>query len=146
MDDVSGLADKSNTFANFLIVAKMFGNHCVYIFQIILLEKEIWKKLILQTKVFNILPSSIPYQTVVRLLESNVVKTKKKYLPARSLWINKLFIELASNNEKTCLTIDCGGVDKNGPGMFRTEDDFPTNRFTIYMDKIITKCLFFYVY
>ena len=39
--------------------------------------------------------------------------------------------------------IDCGGVDKNGPGMFRTEDDFPTNRFTIYMDKIITKCLIF---
>ena len=50
---------------------------------------------------------------------------------------------MASNNEKTCLTIDCGGVDKNGPGMFRTEDDFPTNRFTIYMDKIITKCLIF---
>ena len=25
MDDVSGLADKSNTFANFLIVAKKFG-------------------------------------------------------------------------------------------------------------------------
>ena len=139
MDDVSGLADKSNTFANFLIVAKMFGNHCVYIFQIILLEKEIWKKLILQTKVFNILPSSIPYQTVVRLLESNVVKTKKKYLPARSLWINKLFIELASNNEKACLTIGCGGVDKNGPGMFRKE----ANSFAIYMDKITIKCLMF---
>ena len=25
MDDVSGLADKSNTFVNFLIVAKKFG-------------------------------------------------------------------------------------------------------------------------
>ena len=39
MDDVHGLADRSNTFVNFL-----FGYHCVYIFHIILLEKEIWKK------------------------------------------------------------------------------------------------------
>ena len=143
MDDVSSLADKSNTFANFLTVTKKFGYHCAYIFHIILLEKEIWKKIILQTKVFNIFRSSVPYQTVVRLLESNAVRKTKKYLPARSLWINKLFIELASNDEKTCLATDCGGVDKNGPGMFRTEDDFPTNRFTIYMDKIITKCLIF---
>ena len=95
--------------------------------------------MILETKIFNILPSSVPYQTVVRFLESNVVRTTKKYLPARSLWINKIFIELASNNEETCLTIDCGGVDKNGPGMFRTD----ANSFAIYMDKITTKCLMF---
>ena len=82
MDDVSGLADKSNTFANFLTAAKKFGYHCAYIFHIILLEKEI---IILQTKVFNIFPSSVPYQTIVRLLESNAVRTTKKYLPARSL-------------------------------------------------------------
>ena len=53
MDDVSGLADKSNTFANFLTVAKKFGYHCAYIFHIILLEKEIWKKIILQNKSFQ---------------------------------------------------------------------------------------------
>ena len=46
-----------------------------------------------------------------------------KYLPTRSLWINKLFIELVNNNEKTCLTIDCSGINKNGPGRFRTEDN-----------------------
>ena len=53
MDDVSGLADKSNTFANFLTAAKKFGYHCAYIFHIILLEKEIWKKIILQNKSFQ---------------------------------------------------------------------------------------------
>ena len=46
---------------------------------------------------------------------------------------------MASNDEKTCLTTDCGGVDKNGPVMFRTE----ANGFAIYMDKITTKCLMF---
>ena len=46
-----------------------------------------------------------------------------KYLPTRSLWINKLFIELVNNNEKTCLTIDCSGINKNVPGRFRTEDN-----------------------
>ena len=44
-----------------------------------------------------------------------------KYLPARSLWINKPSIELANDNEKTCLTTDCSGINKNGPGRFRTE-------------------------
>ena len=51
-----------------------------------------------QTNVFNIFPSSVPYQTVARLLQSNVVRTTTKYISARSLWINKLFIELANDN------------------------------------------------
>ena len=44
------------------------------------------------------------------------------------LWItvldkrtNKLFIELSNDIDKTCLTIDCSGVNKNGPGRFKTE-------------------------
>ena len=81
MDDVHGLADRSNTFVNFL-----FGYHCVYIFHIILLEKEIWKK--------------ISAYTVARLQQSNVLSTTTKCLLARSLWINKLFTELANGNEK----------------------------------------------
>ena len=52
MDGVSGLVDRSNTFANFLTVT---------------------------------FPSSVPYQTVAMLLQSNVVITTTKYLPARSL-------------------------------------------------------------
>ena len=37
----------------------------------------------------------------------------------------KLFIELANRNEKICLTIDCSGVNVNGPGRFRTKADNP---------------------
>ena len=52
-----------------------------------------------QTNVFNIFRSSVPYQTVARLLQSNIVRTIEKYLPTRSLWINKLFVELANDND-----------------------------------------------
>ena len=52
-----------------------------------------------QTNVFNIFPSSAPYQTVASLLQSNIVRTTEKYFPTRSLWINKLFIELANDND-----------------------------------------------
>ena len=97
--NVSCLADRSNTFAIFLTVTRKFGYHRVYRFHIILPEKEIWKKIMSQTNVFNIFPSSAPYQTVASLLQSNIVRTTEKYLPTRSLWINKLFIELANDND-----------------------------------------------
>ena len=83
------------------------------------------EKIISQTNVFSIFPSSVPYQTNARLLLSNVVRTTKKYLPDRSLWINKLFIELTNDNEKTCYTIECSGVNGNGPARFRTEANNP---------------------
>ena len=83
------------------------------------------EKIISQTNIFSIFPSSVPYQTKARLLQSNVVRTTTKYLPARYLWINKLFIELTNDIEKTCLTIDCSGVNGNGPGRFRTEANNP---------------------
>ena len=125
MDDVSGLADRSDTFTNFLTVTRKSGYHWVYIFHITLPEKQILKKIISQTNVFSIFPSSIPYQTVARLLQSNVVRTTMKYLPPRSLWMNNFFFELANDDEKTCLTIDCSGINKNGPGRFRTEANNP---------------------
>ena len=61
MDDVSGLADRSNTFANFLAVTRKFSYHCVYMFHIISPEKEIWKKTISQKNIFNIFPASVPF-------------------------------------------------------------------------------------
>ena len=35
MDDISGLADKSDEFANFLTVSRKYGLTCVYIFHTI---------------------------------------------------------------------------------------------------------------
>ena len=44
MHDISGLADRSNTFASFLTVTRKLCYHWACIFHIILLENEIWKK------------------------------------------------------------------------------------------------------
>ena len=46
MDDVSGLADKSNHFANFLTVNRKFGYICLYIFHIIYPTKSIWQMIL----------------------------------------------------------------------------------------------------
>ena len=51
-----------------------------------------------------------------------------KYIPQASLWISRLFIELANRNDKVCLTLDCSNTNKDGPGRFRTEADNPDNQ------------------
>ena len=45
-------------------------------------------------------------------------------MPKNSLWLNRLFINLANKNE-VCLTLDCWGVNPNGQGRFKTEADKP---------------------
>ena len=54
MDNVSGLADQSNDFSNFLTFSRKFGYICLYIFHIIYLTKSIWQMNLSQTKIFNI--------------------------------------------------------------------------------------------
>ena len=50
MDDVSGLADKSNDFSNFLTVTWKFGYICLYIFHTIYPKKSIWEMILSQIK------------------------------------------------------------------------------------------------
>ena len=115
MDDVPGLADTSAKFASFLTVARKFRYHCLYIFHTIHPEKSIWKRILSQTNLLNIFPASVPISTVKKVLEANCIRRTTKYIPVNSLWITKLFIQLANNeSEKTCLTIDCTGFNPNG--------------------------------
>ena len=119
MDDVSGLADLSTKFANFLTVARKFGYHCLYIFHAIHPEKAIWRTILSQTNLLNIFPASVPLSTVKKVLEANCIRNSNKYIPVNSLWVTKLCIRLAiEDSEKTCLTIDCSGFNPNGPGRF----------------------------
>ena len=48
MDDVSGVADTSKKFANFLTVSVKFGYNCVYVFHVIVPASQIWQKIISQ--------------------------------------------------------------------------------------------------
>ena len=125
MDDVSGLADLSSKFANFLIVARKFGYHRLYIFHAIHPEKTIWKTILSQTNLLNIFPAFVPLSTVKKVLEANCIRNSNKYIPVNSLWVTELFIRLANDDtEKTCLTIDCSGFN-NSSSRFRTDVSNP---------------------
>ena len=99
-DDVSGLADNSTKFANFLTVARKFGYHCLYIFHAIHPEKAIWRMILSQTNLLNIFPASVPLSTVKKVLGANCIRNSNKYIPVNSLWVTKLFIKLANEERK----------------------------------------------
>ena len=129
MDDVSRLVDSSSKFASFLIVARKFKYHCLYIFHTNHPEKSIWKTILSQTNLLNIFPASVPINTVKKVLEANCIRRTTKYIPVNSLWITELFIQLANNkSEKTCLTINCTGFNPNGPGRFTTDATNPESQ------------------
>ena len=108
MDDVSG--------ANFLTVSRKFRYNCVYVFHVIVPASQILPKIISQMNILNIFPASVPHNTVSKSIQSNCILQSKKYVPARSLWLNRVFTDLANSHEKLCLTMDCGYINKNGPG------------------------------
>ena len=99
-DDVSGLADNSTKFANFLTVERKFGYHCLYIFHAIHPEKAIWRMILSQTNLLNIFPASVPLSTVKKVLKANCIRNSNKYIPVNSLWVTKLFIKLANEERK----------------------------------------------
>ena len=124
-DDVSGLADNSNKFANFLTVARKYKYNCVYIFHTIYPEKATWKTILSQTNIFNIFPASVSLNSVKRILDGSCVRKTTKYIPRSLLWINRLFIELANKSQKVCLTLDCSNSNRDGPSRFRSDADNP---------------------
>ena len=127
-DDVSGLADTSKKFVSFLTVARKYGYNCVYIFHTIYPEKSNWRTILSQTNIFNIFPASVSLNSVRKILEGVCIRKTSKYIPHASLWISRLFIELANRNDKVCLTLDCSNTNRDGPGKFRSEADNPDNQ------------------
>ena len=125
MDDVSGVADISKIFATFFTVSRKCGYSCIYVFHIIAPANQIWQKNISQTNILNIFPSSVLHNTVAKIIQSNCILQSKNYVPARSLWLNRVLTDLANSHEKHCLTIDCGYINKNGPGQCRSSADNP---------------------
>ena len=118
MDDISGIADISKKISTVLTVSRKFGYNCVYVFHVIVPSSQVWQKIFSQTNIFNIFPASVLFNTVSKIIRSNCILQSKKYVPARSLWLNRVFSDLANSHEKHCLTIDCGYLNKNGPGRY----------------------------
>ena len=64
-----------------------------------------------------------------------VDKQNKKYVPAHSMWLNRVFADLANTDEWHYLTIDCSCVKKNSPGRYRTQADDPEKQ-VCYFNKL----------
>ena len=75
MDDVSGIADNCKKFAEFLKVYRKYRYHCIYLFQIIAPDSQIWKEILSQINIFKIFPSSVPYNTIAKIIQNNCKQT-----------------------------------------------------------------------
>ena len=63
-------------------------------------------------------------------------KQQQKYLPAHSMWLNRVLSDLANTDEQHCLTIDCSGVNKNSPGDIELNLMIQKNRFAILINPV----------
>ena len=68
MDDVSGLADRSNEFSDFLTVSRKYGFSCLYLFHTIYPGKQNWEMIMSQTHILNFFPGSIHNSRILKTL------------------------------------------------------------------------------
>ena len=132
MDNVSGLAGKSNEFSSFLTVSQKFGYSCLYIFHIIFPNRSTWQMILAQTKIFNIFPSAIQLGNMSKILTNNCDRDTIKYIPSRHLWINRLYFAIANEKKYLCLTID---YTKSGPAKYRTDAENNIKQTCYYAQK-----------
>ena len=81
MDDVSGLADNSDEFANFLTVSRKYAITCVYIFHTIYPIRQNWQMIMSQTRIFNFFLGSVQASAIFRLLSSFAIRLENDYVP-----------------------------------------------------------------
>ena len=123
MDDVSGFADKSDEFANFLTVSSKYGLTCSYIFHTIYPCRQNWEMIMSQTQIFISFPGSVRSSTINRTLSLFANRYKNTYLPIGNVSLNKLYFDISNSRQKQCLTVDTRDVNDLGPGKFRTQAD-----------------------
>ena len=80
MDDVSGLAGKSDEFTNFLTVSKKYDLTYVYIFHMIYPTRQNWQMIMSQKKIFNFFSGSVQASSIVRILSSFASRYKHTYI------------------------------------------------------------------
>ena len=123
MDDVSGLADKSQEFSNFLTVSRKYGFSCVFVFHTIYPGRQNWEMIMSQTHIFNFFPGSVHNNWILKILSVFASRQKDTYLPNQQVWLNKLYFQISNSKEKQCLTIDTTDINEFGPEKFRTRAD-----------------------
>ena len=132
INDISGLADRSNEFANFLTVSRKYGVTCVYIFHTIYPTRQNWQMIMSQTKIFNFFPGSVQASSIQRILSSFTSRYSNNYITTRNIWVNKLYFDISNSKVKQCFTVDTRDVNDLGPGKFRTQADNGTEQICYY--------------
>ena len=142
MDDVSGLADKSNKFRNFLTASRKFCYSCLYIFHITFPNRCTWQMILAQTKTCNIFPSAIQLGNMLKTLTNNCNQETVKYILSRDLSVNRIYVSIANEKKHSCTTIDC---TKTGLAKHRTTLKITLNRRATTLrkqDRICNRFLF----
>ena len=97
MDDVSGLAGKSDDFSNFLTVSRKYGFSCVYVFHTIYPGRQSWEMIMAQTHIFNFFPGSIHSGRILKTLALFASRQRHTYLPNQQVWLNKLYFQISNS-------------------------------------------------
>ena len=96
IDDVSGLADKSDDFSSFLTVSRKYGYSCVYIFHTIYPGRQSLEMIMAQTHIFNFFPGLIHSGRILKILALFASRQKHTYLPNQQVWLSKLYFQISN--------------------------------------------------
>ena len=105
LDDVSGLADKSEEFSNFLTVTRKYGFSCLCVFHMIYPDRQSWEMIMSQTHIFNFFPGSIHSSRILKTLSLFASRQKKTYIPNQQIWLNRLYFQISNSKEKNVLQL-----------------------------------------
>ena len=105
LDDVSGLADKSEEFSNFLTVTRKYGFSCLYVFHMIYPGRQSWEMIMSQTHIFYFFPGSIHSSRILKTLSLFASRQKKTYIPNQQIWLNRLYFQISNSKEKNVLQL-----------------------------------------
>ena len=101
MDDVSGLADKSEEFSNFLTVSRKYGFSCLCVFHTIYPGRQSQEMIMSQTHIFNFLPGSIHSSRILKTLSLFASRQKSTYIPNQQVWFNKFYFQISNSKGKS---------------------------------------------
>ena len=105
LDDVSGLADKSEEFSIFFTVTRKYGFSCLCVFHTIYPSRQNWEMIMSQTHIFNFFPGSIHSSRILKTLSLFATRQKKTYIPNQQIWLNRLYFQISNSKEKNVLQL-----------------------------------------
>ena len=92
MDYISGLAEKSDHFANFLTVSSKFYFTCLCFSYDLPYQKQLADDPFTE-KIFNIFPGSLQTFSMIKTLLSYCNRYTYEYIPHRDFWLNRFYFD-----------------------------------------------------